>query len=289
MQRSTPPLHLVTDFEAPYQSALAGQPFGEVLQDSSPSNMDIPRIEIVDYAGASAASVPRDPSLQYATSDGSRPAFAALDWGLLPPNYSAMLSPPTSACSSPNYESVPYLSPPIPAEPASRRSSVSSLGLDYDGAPSIEIPGFIDEDGQTSQFETFPMFGDHLNTNDSPYNISPTSPTRFEMETLLDIFFDNAGVYGYRVDRGLFSAFLDVIGSPTPTGPYPVSMARFQVYMAIAIGMRVKMDGKTTDSQMLDNCYRLAMQQTESPHFWSQEGSVQAATLLVLFSRVSGV
>ncbi|KAI9038400.1 Zn(II)2Cys6 transcription factor [Aspergillus affinis] len=259
------------------------EPFKHAVGDFDSPGLDIPRIEIVDCAGLSPTSLTPTPSLPSAGSVASSPMSGTLDAGLIAPHFGLALSPPMSTSPSPSYDSLPYLSPTSVAESSiSRRSSVSSLGLDMDwGGPNITIPDSPDDDLSFNSFAPLPS------------DVRPTPvPTRFEAETLLDLFFEKAHAFGYPVDQSRFRAFLDIIDGSYdrplgPGHPQPVSMARFHVYMAMAIGLRLKTDGRATGSRLLENCYRLALDQIRSPQFWSQPLAGEAAMLMVLFARAS--
>jgi hypothetical protein len=119
-----------------------------------------------------------------------------------------------------------------------------------------------------------------------------TSPTRFEAETLLDIFFDNFGGAGYSVSTEMFQFFLDVIYCAVPLScawniPNIDRISRFHVYMAMAVGLRTKTKGHTSEHQLLEKCYRLALAAAEAPDFWSLPLSAEAAMLFVLFARAN--
>ncbi|KAF7167773.1 hypothetical protein CNMCM6106_003216 [Aspergillus hiratsukae] len=122
-------------------------------------------------------------------------------------------------------------------------------------------------------------------------NIS-TSPTRFEAETLLDIFFDNVRGSKYTVSREMFQFFLDVIYCSLPIScdweiPYIDTISKFHVYMAVAVGLRMKTEGHSTERQLLEICYRLALEAAQAPDFWSLPLSAEAAMLFALFAQVS--
>lgn len=287
-RRASPvPLTLDTQFSDGRPDAedvsCGGELFRHHLGEMSPPGLDIPRIEVVDCADFSSSSLTPTPSLPSAGSVASSPMSATLDAGLIAPHFGLTLSPPMSTCPSPSFDSLPYLSPTSLAESCtSRRSSVSSLGLDMDWRPSgVPLSESPDEDLGFNAFSALPS--DHQVT---------TVPTRFEAETLLELFFDKTQQLGYPVDQGRFRAFLDMIDSSYdgplgPGNPSPVSMAKFHVYMAMAIGLRLKTDGRATESRLLESCYRLALDQIGSPRFWSQPLAGDAAMLMVLFARAS--
>jgi hypothetical protein len=76
--------------------------------------------------------------------------------------------------------------------------------------------------------------------------------------------------------------------TPGPTeASTSVQMARFHVFMAMAIGMkvRIKASPEPTNS-LLDTCYELAMQQSTSVTFWQEKGGLEAAQLLCIFAAI---
>ncbi|RLL96988.1 hypothetical protein CFD26_102197 [Aspergillus turcosus] len=119
-----------------------------------------------------------------------------------------------------------------------------------------------------------------------------TSPSRFEAETLLDIFFDKVRGSKYTVSREMFQLFLDVVYCSVPVScdwniPYIDTISKFHVYMAVAVGLRMKTEGHPTERQLLEICYRLALEAAEAPDFWSLPLSAEAAMLFTLFAQVS--
>jgi hypothetical protein len=66
-----------------------------------------------------------------------------------------------------------------------------------------------------------------------------------------------------------------------------MSMARFHVFLAMAIAMKVRIkDAPENTNALLDTCYELAMQQASSPTFWQETGGMEAAQLLALFASL---
>lgn len=126
-------------------------------------------------------------------------------------------------------------------------------------------------------------------------------PSRFEAETLTAEFIahleraaDHAKLYA--VSPGLFSRFCESVypdpkkrGGNAATVDIPVStpMARFHVFMAMAIGMKMRIkDSPEQTNSLLDTCYDLAMQQAAAAPFWQESGGVEAAQLLGLFASI---
>lgn len=125
-------------------------------------------------------------------------------------------------------------------------------------------------------------------------------PTKFEAETLSDIFFDRVDAAQRPVEHSFYQTCLELVFDLSPENvqgqedtslvellidPYSLRMARFFVFMTTAIGVRLRTGGRVSDSSLLDDCYRLAMRHAEAPSFWSEAGGVEAATLLTLFAK----
>jgi hypothetical protein len=90
----------------------------------------------------------------------------------------------------------------------------------------------------------------------------------------------------------MFQLFLDVIYYSLPAScdwniPYIDTISKFHVYMAVAVGLRMKTEGHSTERQLLETCYRLALEAAGEPDFWSLPLSAEAAMLFALFAQVS--
>jgi cob(I)alamin adenosyltransferase len=67
-------------------------------------------------------------------------------------------------------------------------------------------------------------------------------------------------------------------------------MARFHVFLAMAIAMKLRIrEAPEQTNALLDTCYELAMQQAGSSTFWAEQGGVEAAQLLAVFAAVRKV
>lgn len=285
---SPPSLHLFTDLAPPKSDSQYS--FGPLFPDSSPSGLEIPRIEVVDFENNMfPTSLPPSPYLSPSVSDTHNPLAPGPDGRLFPPNSGLTLTPPMSVCSSSSYDAMPHLSPTNFAEsPLSRRSSISSLGLDFD----YSVPDFPmwDINGEEGGASNMSLFSDHDNNNNN--NSCHIGPTSLEIKALLDLFIQGTSGSGYPFGRDMLQIFLDIIedssqGFHQQQHLYPVSMATFHVYMAMAIALRMKADCREREMQLLETCYRLAMDQILSHGFWSQPLSGEAAILLMLFSQAS--
>lgn len=281
-----PSLHLFTDLAALDYSD-PHEPYGQLFLDSNPAPLEIPRIEVVDYASMSPMSLPTSPSLSSPILMTPNPPSLAFDGRLQPPSPGHALSPPVSACPSASYNVVPRLSPAEFAGPTlSRRSSISSsissLGLDSDyAAPDYRMVDAGEELGQA-----------HLKSCMGFETIMSTLPTSVEIQALLELFFQTIPGMGYPLGRDTFQKFLDIIDDPSQVPSeqgdmYPVAMAKFHVYMAMAVGLRMKVDCRARELQLLETCYDVAVEQIRSRYFWAQPLAGEAAMLLMLFANVS--
>ncbi|KAF1965224.1 hypothetical protein BU23DRAFT_604325 [Bimuria novae-zelandiae CBS 107.79] len=121
-------------------------------------------------------------------------------------------------------------------------------------------------------------------------------PSRFEAETLTSEFvqhLEGADQKIYSITPGLFSRFCEsVYPDPKKRGvaldvPVTTQMARFHVFMAMAIGMKMRIkDSPENSNSLLDTCYDLAMQQASSAPFWQENGGVEATQLLNIFASI---
>ncbi|KAL4912665.1 hypothetical protein BDW62DRAFT_13395 [Aspergillus aurantiobrunneus] len=295
-----PEISLSTDFGSPGPAVAMDQTFSQFQPGNSLAPLEIPSIQVVDYADSlspvspvSPVSLSPSPMLRPLAPGPPKPSPESFDSGLRPPGTGPALSPPMTACPSPNH-SMPYLSPrSLPGPSRSRSSSISSLGLDADWASApgdLSVFGLNETDLDSSFFNMSPT---------SPDIEAPWTPTRFEAETLLDKFFDRtqrtrSSLPRYPLVRNKLFAFLDIVHHAPAIPPgcperaCSVSMARFHVYMAMAIGLRMDAEGRSSTMYMLENCYRLAMEETREPSFWKQAFALEAATLVMLFAQVSG-
>ncbi|KAL3433254.1 hypothetical protein BDV09DRAFT_172327 [Aspergillus tetrazonus] len=286
-----PNIHVATDFGCP-GPAISIDELGQI-QPPTLSHLEIPSIHVVDYADTLSPASPVSP-VPLSQSPLLRPLAPTQSSPLdnvdsLRPPVTVAISPPMAACPSPSQNIMPYLSPrSLPGPSRSRSSSISSLGLDADwtSAPG-DLSGLgLESELDPSIFDLSPV---------SPNMETSWTPSKFEAEMLLDKFFDRVqssrqNLAPYPLNRGQLFEFLDIVYSPHLAhlgGACSVSMARFHVYMAMAVGLRMQAEGRSTTMHMLQSCYRLAMEETHSPSFWKQAYSLEAGILVMLFSQVS--
>ncbi|KAI9376135.1 hypothetical protein BJX61DRAFT_461271 [Aspergillus egyptiacus] len=290
-QQSWTDMGQLTDFGLPEPAGAMDQSFGQFAAASSPT-IEIPSIQVVDWADGASASPVSPVSLSPSPSLGplagvlSKPMPDVQDGVLSAGNTGPLVSPPISAYPSPNHISIPYLSPGgVAGPPRSRSSSISSLNLDPDWASAggASLSGFAEDDISMNMSDTVSSFCGI----GAPV---PYTPTRLEAETLLDNFFTRIHAAGYSpvIDRSSLFQFLDAIDPSTARNcSCPISMARFLVHMAMAIGLRMETDGGASTIPILHHCYRLAFEEARVPEFWSQPFALEASKLVSLFMQVS--
>ncbi|PKX97826.1 Zn(II)2Cys6 transcription factor domain-containing protein [Aspergillus novofumigatus IBT 16806] len=198
------------------------------------------------------------------------------------PHYIASEAPDTFSTS---FQQVPErLSPGYPTSPTTASSRLADVPPQY-------LPLSASSLAMGTNCAS-PAVLDSLHSATSKASNITTSPTRFEAETLLDIFFNKVGAAKYTVSREMFQLFLDVIYCSLPVSydwkiPYIDIISKFHVYMAMAIGLRMKTERHPTERQLLEICYRLALEAAKAPDFWSLPLSAEAAMLFMLFAQVS--
>jgi hypothetical protein len=189
----------------------------------------------------------------------------------------------------------------------SRRTSMSSNSMDSDElsveeeadvmslAPAPRLPrqGIF-----AAHTESPPPGSSRSSFTDRSRAITTTTPfpSRFEAETLTAEFVQHLETFDhkvYAVSPSLFGRFCEsVYPDPKKKGvavetSVSTQMARFHVFMAMAIGMkfRIKNSPENTNA-LLDTCYDLAMQQTSSAPFWQENGGIEATQLLSIFASI---
>ncbi|KAF1838127.1 hypothetical protein BDW02DRAFT_565401 [Decorospora gaudefroyi] len=120
-------------------------------------------------------------------------------------------------------------------------------------------------------------------------------PSRFEAETLTAEFVQHLESLDYRaysIAPALFVQFCEAVyPNPQRTAamdiPASMPMARFHVFLAMAVAMKVRIkDAPELTNALLDTCYELAMQQTSPSTFWQESFGIEAAQLLALFASL---
>ncbi|KAK9320023.1 putative c6 zinc finger domain protein [Lipomyces orientalis] len=284
---SQPSLRVDTSFEfTPWSDSF------DELASAAPNSAppDIPMIQISPWALSPPTMLSPATSSPCLTARFLTPEPCAgfqpmLGSELSPPTATSTMSSPISATLSPTWHSPPQQDPReylnredsnVRRRRPSRRVSVSSFDSHDSESAGPENEGqsrIVTEcDGSTM------------------------IPTRFEAETLSDIFFAGVGSHDCPINRSSFQRCLDLVydqpGSSDEFRPHQTSyssrMAKFHVYMTMAIALRMKAYDGDIDTNLLDNCYQLAiLQQTASYRFWEQSGAVEAALLIALFAMTS--
>lgn len=193
-----------------------------------------------------------------------------------------------------------------PSGSISRSASLSSNSMESDEngtedetdvlplapAPRLPRPGLF-----AGNTESPPPGSSRSSFTDRSRALTTTPfPSRFEAETLTSEFvqyLESTEVRMYPISPGLFSRFCEsVYPDPKKRGvsveiPVSTQMARFHVFMAMAIGMKLRIrDSPENTNSLLDTCYDLAMQQVASPPFWQESGGIEATQLLSIFASI---
>lgn len=121
-------------------------------------------------------------------------------------------------------------------------------------------------------------------------------PSRFEAETLTSEFLQYLSNFEddskpYSLSPSTFNYFCETVypnlHEPSVDQSVSTAMARFHVFMAMAIGMKVRIkDSSEPTNLLLDRCYELALQQAACSTFWLEQGAVEAAQLVKIFAGV---
>jgi hypothetical protein len=97
----------------------------------------------------------------------------------------------------------------------------------------------------------------------------------------------------YTLSPAIFARFCETVYPDPHNGPtsvdtsFSVAMARFHVFLAMAIGMKVRIkDSAEVTNALLDRCYELAMQQASTSVFWQEPGGIEASQLLSILGSL---
>jgi hypothetical protein len=122
-------------------------------------------------------------------------------------------------------------------------------------------------------------------------------PSRFEAETLTTEFVQHLdsieGPKPYSITPAFFGKLCETV-YPDPKArssssdvSFSIPMARFHVFLSMAIGMKIRIKDSTEKTNaLLDRCYELAMQQASAAIFWQESGGFEAAQLLSIFAAI---
>ncbi|KAF2661063.1 hypothetical protein K491DRAFT_674357 [Lophiostoma macrostomum CBS 122681] len=310
-QSPPPPLSVDTSFSQPFS------PSSDMLGSFSAGSMPSIAISECEPAPISPPSTSPVPSQWSGTTRASSPE--------LPPPTSAPHFPPSAFPQSKAPHAAPSWEF-MAQGTAGRLDPQGSLGGDFSRKTSISSGSVDEDDAAISSFEEressadiMPLapaprlprhgiFGAHTESP-PPGSARPTFsdrsraitaipfPSRFEAETLTSEFVEHIqafeGPKPYSIGPAHFSRICESV-YPDPTGratsadtSISVPMARFHVFLAMAIGMKVRIkDSSEPTNSLLDRCYELAMQQATSAIFWQEPGGVEAAQLLSVFAAI---
>ncbi|PSN61782.1 hypothetical protein BS50DRAFT_613422 [Corynespora cassiicola Philippines] len=317
-QSPPPQLSLDTSFPAAF-SPENEMDLGSFSAGSIPS-IAITECELIPTTTSPSSPVP---SFWSGTTRASSPEMPSTSAPRFAPNLayapgSKPFSPPTAPHTAPSWEfmaqgSTSQLKPePSQSQNISRKTSMSSMSLESDEQGISSIPE-EDEDIDVLPLAPAPRLPRQgifaARTESPPSAVSRSSfsdrsraitttpfPSRFEAETLTTEFVqyvESQGQKVYSVSSPQFGRFCEVV-YPDPknrasTTDVAVStpMARFHVFLAMAIGMKLRIrNSPENTNSLLNTCYELAMQQASAPTFWQENGGVEAAQLLSIFASI---
>lgn len=307
--QSPPPLTLDTNFSTPYSP-------DNDLDLASFSAGSMPSIAITECEPTPFCASPSSPVPSFPSDSSTRPSSpdqlptSTPKPNLAPPSRAGTFSPPMAPHNAPSWEFMASSSQlrPDPQRPnLSRRTSASSLSheseddgeSDVDMLPLAPVPHLPRPGLFSAHAESPPPGMSRSSFTDRSRAMTTTPfPSRFEAETLTAEFvqhLESLEYKAYAVSPSVFAKFCESVYPDPAQKPAPapadavtsVQMARFHVFMAMAIGMKVRIrDNPEPTNSLLDTCYELAMQQTSSVTFWAEKGGVEAAQLLSLFASI---
>ncbi|KAF2277357.1 uncharacterized protein EI97DRAFT_288854 [Westerdykella ornata] len=304
-QSPPPPLTVNTSFPASYG-------LGSEVDLAPFSAGSLPSIAITE---AQSSPVP---SFWSGTTRASSPerlptSAPQMPLNLVRPPSSQPFSPPIAPPNPQSWEFIEasgHLKPQsstVASRDLSRRSSISSASVESEEVTSSPFDGNESDDvdvGPLAPAPRLPRPGVFSAHSGSPapsdrsraLGVIPL-PSRFEAETLTSEFVQHLesfeGPKPYTLNPRLFARFCEMV-YPDPKSrassvdaPVSVPMARFHVFLAMAIGMKVRIkDSTEATNALLDRCYDLAMQQASNSVFWQEPGGIEAAQLLSIFASI---
>ncbi|KAF2177606.1 hypothetical protein K469DRAFT_719700 [Zopfia rhizophila CBS 207.26] len=314
--QSQPQLTLDTNFSPPYSA-------DNDLDFASFSAENIPSIAITECNSTPADVSPSSPVPSFwsgttrASSPEMHPTSAPqFTSNIAPPTTTKTFSPPMVPHAAPSWEFLTQdtsnlLKPHVShSRSASRRSSVSDFSLDTDmnaaslfpefesqtNVPSVTSAPHLPRQGIFAPQADNPSGGkpNASFTNTSRAILSMPFPTKFEAETIISTFLSHVSTLEpmpYAITPSLFRQFFDIVYPDPARGaslntPVSVRMVRFHIFLAMAIGIKIRAQGEAEENSLLKRCYELAMQQTSSAAFWQETGGVEAAQLLSVFASL---
>ncbi|KAF2645413.1 hypothetical protein P280DRAFT_465254 [Massarina eburnea CBS 473.64] len=271
--QSPPPLTVETNFASPFS------PEGE--------------IDLGNFSAGTVGSIPsiaitESNSKPFSPSQG--PPHTAPSWEFMAQGYQGQLKPKPSQSAN-----------------MSRRTSTTASSTsmesdeppdeDTDVMPLAPVPRLPRQGIFAAHTESPPPGSSRSSFTDRSRAITTTPfPSRFEAETLTAEFIAHLEAMEHKiyvVTPALFSRICEsVYPDPKKRGvsvdsTVSTQMARFHVFMAMAIGMKMRIkDAQEQTNSLLDTCYDLAMQQATSPTFWHENGGIEATQLLTIFASI---
>jgi hypothetical protein len=284
------------------------EPFPNFSSPSSP----VPSLWLGTTRASSPDSMPPGPSALSAYANSSAYATSAAASAKLPTSSAEMHT-------APSWEFMAHATGSSQLQPGtssrgghSRKTSMSSLSVGSNEQTMSPIPEVEDDLLPLAPAPRLPrqgVFAASVRQADSPGPCSSRSsftdrsraiattplPSRFEAETLTNEFIrhvESLDYKAYSLSPLLFARFCEAVyPNAQPSSAVDMSasmaMARFHVFLAMAIAMKVRIrDAPEQTNALLETCYELAMQQTASSTFWQEAGAMEAAQLLALFASL---
>ncbi|KAF1955674.1 hypothetical protein CC80DRAFT_77011 [Byssothecium circinans] len=317
--QSPPPLTAETNFASPFSQE------GEIDLGSFSAGTvgSIPSIAITECEPAPTVQLPTSSPVPSSWSGTTRASSPEMPPTNIPNYYPNMIFPANSKPFSPSQGS-PHTAPSwefmaqgyhgqlkpelshsanvsrrtsTTASSNSMESDEANADVDADVMPLASVPHLPRQGVFAAHTESPPPGSSRSSYTDRSRAVTTTPfPSRFEAETLTAEFvsyMESLEHKVYSVTPALFSRICEsVYPDPKKRGvsvdpTVSTQMARFHVFMAMAIAMKMRIkDAVEQTNSLLDTCYDLAMQQTTVPTFWQENGGIEASQLLSIFASI---
>ncbi|KAF2627203.1 hypothetical protein BU25DRAFT_393921 [Macroventuria anomochaeta] len=312
-QDTPPPINLDTTFATSFDTS--GMNLGGFAQRGMPT-IAINQCEHVPNVASPSSPVPSFWSgTTRASSPDMPPTSIPPQFASIPPHLlgSKPSSSPLEPHTAPSWEFMAHMQPgqktagTTKSRSHSRNTSSSSASLASDDQVMSPIPE-VDDDllsfaasaprlPRQGVFAPSPapaLTGSNYSDRSRAFSTIPL-PSLFEADTLTTEFMQHVEAHSpqaYGMTASSFAQLCEMVYPNTqkasPSMPVAsMSMARFHVFLAMAIGMKLRIkDSPESTNALLDTCYDLAMQQTSASTFWQEDGGVEAVQLLAIFAGI---
>jgi hypothetical protein len=316
----TPPPHLDLDTTIPASFTADDLDIGSFSAGGSLPSISINECEHVPKVASPDSDVPSFWSgTTRASSPEMPPTSAPLQYASISQHFSGNKSfaSPMEPHTAPSWEfmahaSASQLKPTAGSSRGhSRKTSATSLSADSEDNAMSPIPEVEDDLLPLAPAPRLPRQGIFAASHaESPTPGSSRSsftdrsralattplPSRFEAETLTTEFvqyIESLQYRAYNISPPLFSRLCENV-YPNPQRAssgiemsVSIPMARFHVFLAMAIAMKLRIrDSPEHTNALLDTCYELAMQQCSVSTFWQEQGGIEATQLLSVFASI---